>query len=251
MKLKYTVEYQSIGCEKPADLASDSQKYLSGEVSFGARWEDIISKWLVFEKGEQAYKAVLTDDKFGESLNLSLSSGMWLVSAHGVNEAGKQIDTTPCRLHVQQAGGIDGDAPLVVPLTEAEQILITADSALEKANEALALANDEQNTAAQAAAEAEASAAAALLSEQGASTAQIASETAAGYSQASAANAESSADDAAESAAQAALSVLGGGYVGFEIGDDGQLYCTRTTNLADTLNFALNEDGALEVTISG
>ena len=52
----------------------------------GARWEDIISKWLVFEKGEQAYKAVLTDDKFDESLNLSLSSGMWLVSAHGVNE---------------------------------------------------------------------------------------------------------------------------------------------------------------------
>ena len=86
----------------------------SRHCSYIARWEDIISKWLVFEKGEQAYKAVLTDDKFGESLNLSLSSGMWLVSAHGVNEAGKQIDTTPCRLtRTARPGGVDGDAPLL------------------------------------------------------------------------------------------------------------------------------------------
>ena len=76
MKLKFLLNFSPSGAKKPAELASDSQRYISGEVSFGARWEDIISKWLVFEKGEQAYEAVLTDDKFDESLNLSLSSGM-------------------------------------------------------------------------------------------------------------------------------------------------------------------------------
>ena len=67
-------------------------------MSFGRGGKISYRNGLCLKKGEQAYKAVLTDDKFGESLNLSLSSGMWLVSAHGVNEAGKQIDTTPCRI---------------------------------------------------------------------------------------------------------------------------------------------------------
>ena len=44
---------------------------------------------------------------------------------------------------MQQAGGIDGDAPLVVPLTEAEQILLTADDARRIATDAFNLANDQ------------------------------------------------------------------------------------------------------------
>jgi len=147
-------------------------------------------------------------------------------------------------IEVLKAGGIDGDAPLEIPLTEAEQILITADTAFEKATQALELANDTQNTAATKAAEAEASAAAALLSEQHAATSETNAKT-------SETNAAGSAVSAAGSAEQAALSVLGGGYVGFEIGEDGCLYCTRTSNLADTLNFAITDDGELEVTISG
>lgn len=41
------------------------------------------------------------------------------------------------------------------------------------------------------------------------------------------------------------------GYAAMEIGEDGCLYLTRTTNIAETMNFELNENGELEAIIYG
>lgn len=58
------------------------------------------------------------------------------------------------------------------------------------------------------------------------------------------------AEQARQSAEDAKQMADKNGFVKMEIGDDGKLYAYRTENLADSLNFGINESGILEVEMS-
>ena len=154
MKLRYKVRAQEIKRVDTYRLASDSRLYIGGEVEFDVEWEDITSRYLTFELADKVCSSQVptilhayldSDDTFPESLGISLSAGVWLVSAHGTNSAGKRIDTAPIELYVARAGGTEGEAPPYVPPTAAEQIAAVAAEARDiaessdiKSSEALA-----------------------------------------------------------------------------------------------------------------
>lgn len=64
---------------------------------------------------------------------------------------------------------------------------------------------------------------------------------------ATAEEAEKTAQAAAETLQQAQQLAAQCGYAQLEVGEDGCLYLSRTDNIADSLNFALNDAGELEV----
>ena len=64
-------------------------------------------------------------------------------------------------------------------------------------------------------------------------------------------NAKYYAEQAKESAEHADQVATKNGFASMEIEEDGNLYLTKTTNIADTMNFELNENGELEVIING
>lgn len=147
MKLRYNVAAQVMYRVDTYRLASESRLYISGEVSFDSEWTDVTSRYLTFElvgsgcsndvptiihayldRSESDRESAAGDDvwTFPESLDISLSAGVWLVSAHGTNSAGKRIDTAPIELYVARAGGTEGEAPPYVAPTAAEQIAAVA-----------------------------------------------------------------------------------------------------------------------------
>ena len=64
-------------------------------------------------------------------------------------------------------------------------------------------------------------------------------------------NAEYYAVRAAKSAERAEQVAARNGYASMDIGEDGNLDLTRTTNISDTIDFELNENGELEAIIYG
>lgn len=133
MRLKFNVRAQQIFRVDRIPLASDSRLYIAATAEFDSEWDDLTARWLTFEpRTGTAITAVLADgSSFEESLGVSLSAGMWRVSAHGSNSAGKEIHTTPVLINVAQAGGLDGEAPPYVPPDAAGQVMAVATEARE------------------------------------------------------------------------------------------------------------------------
>lgn len=139
MKLRFNVREQVVYRTDMYQLASNSRLYISGEVSFDSEWADITSRYLTFELPsiEVIHAYLESSGCFTESLGISLSAGVWLVSAHGTNSTGKRIDTVPIELYVAKSGGSCCGGEPYVPPNAAEQIAAIANEARDKADEAL------------------------------------------------------------------------------------------------------------------
>ena len=124
-------------------LVADSINYVNCSFTFKTDDWNGFDKWVVFSKGEEAYRVNLVDDAIPKETGLNLGEGLWNVSLFGESpEETERITTNSVTVEVAGSTIQDGEPLPPIALTEAEQIAAKAQRALDAANEVLTKAEN-------------------------------------------------------------------------------------------------------------
>ena len=124
-------------------LVADSINYVNCSFTFKTPDWFGIDKWVVFSKGDEAYRVNLVEDKIPKEAGLNLGAGLWNVSLFGENSSGtERITTNSVTVEVAKSTVQDGEPLPPIALSEAEQIAAKAERAIETANEVKRKAED-------------------------------------------------------------------------------------------------------------
>lgn len=229
-------------------VAADTIDYLTAQFVFQTSEWDGLEIWSHWEKDGEVYDIRLEDGRITKDMHLNLSAGAWRVYLHGNRYADgvvvERITTGAAVFEVQPTGTLDGEPFPTVPPSAGEQIVASAVAAEAGAKEAAERAAASEEAAEKAEKSAQ-------DAETGAVQAAQDAETSASAAKSSETNAAASEKNAADSAERAEQVAVANGYIEFELdNEDGILYLHRTDNIADEIDFELDEEtGELEVII--
>lgn len=133
--LYFTITNQTLAISGPP-VAGGSLDYLEAECRFTPDWDGLV-KWAHFRLGQNSFDVALTNDAIPASAHLNLTAGVWQVCLHGDGIEGGQVTrrvtTDTALLPVRATGTLEGEPLPEIEISAAEQILATAQSALDLA----------------------------------------------------------------------------------------------------------------------